>query len=354
MLLRKTTLTSQVASILERRILSGKFAAGRRMPSTRDLARDFGVSQQVVKSAVAEMEGRKLVTSRSRDGVYVNPKALSPARREFAILSCGGGHVENYLARVLRLDDSSVWGGVNLLNRSISMGHAGGPLLEYELERVKEARPDCLLAFTPFRSEAELKPFSSLQFPVVFIGDFAWDTPRDSKWNQIVEDTAERAQVSAQAALKCGARDIVMIGGALTHSYSRMLKAAATKECAKAGAKFKYIEFTESSCESLADLAERRRECVKSILKERRPDAALLDGFSHVDIFAKELEGSGALLINDRELCPGTVFIASDYKPFAEAARKLIESLVENPGAPIGRVMLRGLIRRNPVRVETV
>ena len=355
MLLRRKTLTGQVASILERQILSGKFAAGGRMPSTRDMARGFGVSQQAVKSAIAEMGRRGLVAPRPRDGVYVSPKALAPGRREYAILSSSGGEiVENYVARVLALDDGSIWGGVNFASRSMPLSQAGTPLLRYELERIKEARPDCLIAFTPFKSESEMKPFASCPFPVVFIGDFAWGESKDSLWNQIVEDTAERARASVDAAVRCGARDIALMGGVLSHSYSRTLKSEAIRECARSGARFRYVEFSETHCESLEELAAERRGRIMSLLSKGRPDALILDGFSRVEMFAEALEGSGVLLLNDRELCPGTVFIKSDYRPFSEAARRLIEGLVEKPDDSIGRVVLSGLIPRQPIRIESI
>ncbi len=354
-LLRRETLTNQVTAILERQILSGKFIAGKKIPSTRDLAQDFGVSQQVIKSAVSEMERRKIVISRSRDGIYVNPKALTSGKKEFAILSTyGKEHVESYLERVLSLSNRAIWEGINVAHRSISKEYAKPQLLQYELERIKEVQPECLITMSPYDSESELKSFASLPFPTVFIGDFNWELQGDSKWNQIVEDTAERSQVFIQSAVSCGAKDIVMIGGKLNRSYSRTLKSAAETECHKSGIKFRYIEFSDSNCESMEELSESRTECIKSIMRERRPDALILDGFSHIDIFINSINDPRILVLNDRELYPNTIFIKSDYKLFTKATLELINRLVESPDLSIGRVVLHGLIKRTALKIESI
>lgn len=354
-MLHKETLAHQIITILERQILAGKFVAGRKMPSTRELAKNFGVSQQVIKSAVATMETRQLVIPRPRDGIYVNPLAIAPKRREYAVLSSGGGaHVEDYLARILIFDDRSIWRDVNFSRRILELNAGGGPLLQYELEKIKELHPDCLLTFTPFQSPEELAPFSKLPFPVMFIGDFAWDSPADAPWHQIVEDTAERAEFAVASAMRCGARDITLIAGALTHRYSRILKTAAAAECAKGNAKFTYVEFTDSDCRTEEDLAEKRRTCARAIRQDGRSDAVILDGFRLLDPFAEVLNGSGILILNDREPCPGTLFIASDYRPFAAAARDRIQQLVDAPETPPERVTLRGHIRRQTLRIESL
>lgn len=53
-------------------ILSGKFSPGERLPSERELGSLFGVSRPVVHEGLRALEGRGLVTIRSRKGATVN------------------------------------------------------------------------------------------------------------------------------------------------------------------------------------------------------------------------------------------------------------------------------------------
>jgi len=57
---------------MEALILSGRYAAGVRLPSERDLATQLGVSRPVVHAGLAELEARGLVTMRPRVGTVVN------------------------------------------------------------------------------------------------------------------------------------------------------------------------------------------------------------------------------------------------------------------------------------------
>jgi len=55
----------------EELILSGRFAAGERLPPERDLAADLGASRPVVHAALVELEARGLVRVEARRGVFV-------------------------------------------------------------------------------------------------------------------------------------------------------------------------------------------------------------------------------------------------------------------------------------------
>lgn len=61
---------------LERRILSGDWAPGQRIPFEHELTAAYGCSRMTVNKAISELAGRGLVTRRRRAGTFVSrPKA---------------------------------------------------------------------------------------------------------------------------------------------------------------------------------------------------------------------------------------------------------------------------------------
>lgn len=76
----RTTLPTQIAARLRRRITEGTLRPGERLPSTRTLASELGVSRGSVVSAYDQLaaEGYTLTTTA---GTVVNPRLPAPARR---------------------------------------------------------------------------------------------------------------------------------------------------------------------------------------------------------------------------------------------------------------------------------
>jgi GntR family transcriptional regulator / MocR family aminotransferase len=66
-------LANQLCDALRSRILSGALAEGERIPSTRDLARDLGVSRTLVLEAFEQLEAEGYIEGRRGSGSYVLP-----------------------------------------------------------------------------------------------------------------------------------------------------------------------------------------------------------------------------------------------------------------------------------------
>jgi len=62
----------QVAATIERAIAEGRYPAGQRLASERDLAEEFGVSRPTIRRAVIALEMRGLLEARQGSGVYVH------------------------------------------------------------------------------------------------------------------------------------------------------------------------------------------------------------------------------------------------------------------------------------------
>ena len=61
----------EIADILAREIMEGRYGVGDRLPAERDLAERFGISRPVVREAIIALEIQKLVTVKVGSGVYV-------------------------------------------------------------------------------------------------------------------------------------------------------------------------------------------------------------------------------------------------------------------------------------------
>jgi len=72
-------LYQQIEAYLRQHILSGSLAPETRLPATRQLAQDLGVSRITVKNAYAELESEGLIGSREGSGTYVLPPGPLPA-----------------------------------------------------------------------------------------------------------------------------------------------------------------------------------------------------------------------------------------------------------------------------------
>lgn len=59
-----------IADTLRHRILAGEYADGK-IPSTRDLRQEFGVSYGSVRTAILILKTENLVTGRQGEGVFV-------------------------------------------------------------------------------------------------------------------------------------------------------------------------------------------------------------------------------------------------------------------------------------------
>ena len=92
------TLTGQVAMGLRRRIADGTLCPGDRLPSRDTLAKELGVSEFVVRRALAELVADKLIVGRSRIGhVVLDAGAV---RRERLVLDVSTENLGSFASRI--------------------------------------------------------------------------------------------------------------------------------------------------------------------------------------------------------------------------------------------------------------
>ncbi|MBN2642610.1 MAG: GntR family transcriptional regulator [Victivallales bacterium] len=356
LLIRKSTQTVQVADILEKKIVSGAIFPGTKLKSTRDLADSFSVSQQVVKSALNILEEKNLITRKSRQGIYVNSKVFSPKKKEIVYLTLD---VPNFTTIYADKFFSPYLCGSNNMNfttKSIALDNFNSLSFSYELKKLSESCIDCLIIHIPSLTSAQVSECLQLPFPVVFIGDFASGDYPDLSYNQIVEDTAERAEAAVGTAIQAGAEKIVVVGGGLSVHYSRIYYTRAKALTSAAGCELYYAEYHNRKT-SISRVMEYRHECINGIIKKvGKPDAMIFDGFKKIEWFTEALQNQGIslndlMLIIDEEVLPDTIFIQADYSEFSRAAAERINQIMENP-EDRKKVVLSGLIKRTPIRIS--
>ena len=101
------TLQAQIQQLVAQGILSGRFRPGEKMPSSRKLARQLGVSRITVTLAYTELLADDYLISKGRSGYFVSPSAPQPATFEPA-----------------RREDKVDW------SRALGQRFSGGPSLD--------------------------------------------------------------------------------------------------------------------------------------------------------------------------------------------------------------------------------
>lgn len=97
----------QVADAITELIVSGEWAAGSKLPSRKDLARQFGVAEMTVQNAWRELRERRLIVSRQGSGVFVragierNEEAPADLGAELAGLQRRLDNLEGLIKKVL-------------------------------------------------------------------------------------------------------------------------------------------------------------------------------------------------------------------------------------------------------------
>ena len=89
------TKTEFVMKKLKKRILSGEFRSGQKLPSMRDLGNAYGVSTMVLRKVVEQLEKEGLVESSNRSGLFI-PENLKQHELCGVINSILMGTMENY------------------------------------------------------------------------------------------------------------------------------------------------------------------------------------------------------------------------------------------------------------------
>lgn len=233
----------QIRDFLRDQILSGKLPQGAKVATMRNLADKFSVSRQAVESAFQLLEDERLIARRGRAGAYVSKPAYAKDVKGVFLLAYDVNPQADYLHRILKMTAPPyLKDDFTFLTRVIPERIANMTALDAELRRVSQMPEiDCIAACSSIKDKAVLKRLTEQRLPVIFIGDFAIETP-GFKCNQITADNGAHAADCVSHMLSRGYRDIVLFTGPLTARFNATFKDAAQRTVKAAGARLHTVE----------------------------------------------------------------------------------------------------------------
>ena len=183
-----------ITKYLEKQILAGLLPPLSKLPTTRQIAEQFSVSQPLVIKSIRELEKRRLVFSRGRKGLFVSATAAMPEIIEVLIFSFEGTIDNNaFVRRVTSFYDSPLAiGRMNFQIRSVNVPLARKSdeefkrrILKDEIVKLNQWHCHCaVIVGTEFRKE-EIRICSALPFPTLFLGDFQEGDYDDLCYNRL-------------------------------------------------------------------------------------------------------------------------------------------------------------------------
>lgn len=218
--LDKDTYTAQVVKFLEHDILTGSLPAFSRLKSTRELAKQFHVSQQVILSAVKELEKKKLVRSKPRQGVFVCGDTATPDMIDVLFFVFGDNPDRNPFVRNVFsvVSSSAAQGRFNFLTRFVTFPQWKFSdrkfirrLLKSEITKLThQFHPACAMILDVGLKRDVMEIYLELPFPLLFIGNFRDGDYRNLSYNRIgfIQNSLD---ASIQYALKNELRSISVL-----------------------------------------------------------------------------------------------------------------------------------------------
>ena len=265
------TKTESIIRKLKRRILSGEFHPGEKLPSMRDLSTAYGVSTMVLRKAVEQLEKEGLVESSTRSGMFI-PENLRQHELCGVISSVQMGTMDNYFEAMLQAasDHNCVPMIVPPILSSIES------MLEKDPRRVFVSVSSKTLSLDTVREIAKGRE-------VVYCGAYEWvegvpETGVLADWVTITEKTLK-------AFLKAGHKRILFI------SYNKVLPEFKRRQFQEAGKRVG-LEFDtpEFQWVSISDVEKNPDRLAEIFRESAAPTAAFARGDSLLYNLKKRLE----------------------------------------------------------------
>ena len=265
------TKTEYATEKLKKRILSGEFRPGQKIPSMRDLAEEYGVSTMVLRKVAEKLEEEGLLESTTRSGLFI-PRNLKQHELCGLITSVQMGTMENYFEAFL--ERASAHNSITMVSPCILSSIES--MLEKGLRRLFVSLDSCLF---PFERLREL----TRGFNTVFCNQFEWlDQEPESA---VLADWVYMTEQTLRTFLAAGHERILFI------SYKEPLpefKRRQFQEAAKrVGLEFESPEFQWCSRFDF----ENRPDRLKKLFRENpAPTAAFARGDSLLYHFRERLD----------------------------------------------------------------
>lgn len=352
--LKRKTYTDQVAVLLERDMRSGKLVAGKRLPSIRKLADEYGVSVQVIQSAFDNLSERGLLLRRSRVGVFVNPEAFIPQSYRLVMVRSRKYNFD-YMSDILGIRFGDLYEKTNIYQVMIPYDTHDLKSYLYELNKIKELDPDCVVIGSTNFKTRDIDRIVDIDLPVVFVGDFQDDIP-EGDYNMIREDTVQRAEFEVKVAADMGCRKVCMVVANWDYYYIDLLKQGGQAYAKKRGIDFhfKKIELGGGPNKVSTKLW---NDFLTQSFVDGLPEALIVEGIGEMHFLVEALTNLGIRLgedihvINRLDIMPGITYVKEKYDAFSMKSHDLLKRKLMDRNYHFGKVTLRDHVHRQAMKV---
>lgn len=228
-LIGREPLSVQLANIIEKDIFSGGLPPDSPLASTRELARNFGVSHQVVISALDILEQKDLIVRLPRKGVFVKASSIHPKAREvlfFAFADQPESHTMLMGVHDL-ITNPLAQGRYDFSTRIVGSGNIDtSGRLDREIARLAHwGFIDCAIIYTSSFSAEDIRKCVKLPYPVIFVGDLPRGDFGDLKFMQLAPENQNSANLVMEYAARGNYDEIVLVYGdkSGTHDYPSLI-----------------------------------------------------------------------------------------------------------------------------------
>lgn len=192
-MLEKKSYKDQIVRYLEREIQTGKLLPDTKLKSIRDFSKVFGVSPTTVNFAMDELERRRLIYRKSKQGIFVQNTVLVPDKLEVLLFLFGDNQTLFSLARqVMEIScDSQFFTHVNFYSRVVAINLEKYRDQQFEILRNEIVKlscmfhPDCCLILGGSFQRKHVEIAMELPYPKLFLGNFTDGDYHDLEYNRI-------------------------------------------------------------------------------------------------------------------------------------------------------------------------
>ncbi len=240
-LLTAPTKTDQVTSALRGSIRKGRFPQGGRLKSVRVLAGEFGVSPRIISSALEILETERLIRREQGRGVFVQPLSTADRIEVYLLLWGIRGRPNNYFDEVSKLASPKVMPeNFGFLTRTIFTDETVS--LDMELAKIDQMpNIKCVLTALCNFDAADVKRFTRLHCPSIFIGDSTHGPHDGLKFNRIILSPQGGTEAVDFLARRTHKKATLLVGNRAAYHYAKFARGVETA-CASRGVELKIVE----------------------------------------------------------------------------------------------------------------
>ncbi|MCF6176589.1 MAG: GntR family transcriptional regulator [Victivallaceae bacterium] len=252
----------QIATLLEKQILTGAIVPGTKLSSIRALAAKFSVSTMIIIEAFDILENKRLIRRKHGNGVFVRSKIADDVIDVCLMCYDLFKTKNNYFASLARIAMPPFLREKFGFVIRIVPGSAGitEKQFEYEIKKVEQhLHVDCLLINAPTLNKKQIAICMKLRTPIIFIGDFSAGLYPELPYNQIAGDNSWTGQETVRQVVELkNYRKLTLYSGSMDHYFYRKFYDGALNEARRLGVDLHLVEFPKGITSSIA-IAEREK-----------------------------------------------------------------------------------------------